>query len=249
MNDKFLYQLHEEPSPEFAKNLRQRLAQPAVNSERRLTVTFPALTLTRKATWARIGIVLAASLTLLMIVSPMRAFVASLLDTISVSGQMFEVTDYYPGDNYGDVTVIEPQILTLADALALFPHQINLPTYTPSGYALDEDHVWVYSGEDAGSLADTVELTWFSADEGVTLRITNRVSSLGEIVAPNSVEEISLDPTHPAVAIRGGWDVDKKAWTDEYGSVRLRWLVGDLTYELIGTDLTQLTEVALSTLN
>ena len=247
MNDKFLHQLHEEPSREFAKNLHQKLTRSTLNSERTLNMNIQTFPVTRKAKLAWIAITLVATLSLLMTVSPVRAFVASLL--ANISGQTFEMTDDYPGDNYsGDVTIIEPQTLTLVDALTVFPHKVNLPIYIPSGYVLDEENVQVYIGEEAGFMADTIEFTWFSDGKGITLSITNRDSSSGETVAPNSVEEIPLDVNHPAVVIRGEWDVDKKAWTNEYGTVRLRWLVDDLTYELSGTDLAQLTEIALSTL-
>jgi hypothetical protein len=247
MNDKFLYQLHEEPSPEFAENLHQKLTQSTLNSERTLNMNFQTFTITQKAKLVWIAITLVASLTLIMTASPVRAFVTSLIDKIS--GQTFVITDDYPGDNHsGDVTIFEPQILAIVDALAVFPHKVNLPTYVPFGYALNEENVRVYIGEDAGFLADTIEITWFSNGKGIILSITNRDLSSGEIVAPNSVEEISLDANHPAVVIRGGWDADKKVWNNEYGNLRLRWLADDLAYELSGTDLTQLTEIALSTL-
>ncbi|MFZ5909688.1 MAG: hypothetical protein ACOYYU_06710 [Chloroflexota bacterium] len=247
MNDKFLHQLHEEPSPEFTKKLHQKLSQLTLTPEGTPKMNFQKFAVTQKPKLALIAIVLVASLTLLLTVSPVRAFMTSLV--AKISGQIFEITDDYPGDNYsGDVTVVEPQILPLSDALAAFPHKVNLPTYIPSGYTLDEENIRVYLGEDAGFLADTIEFTWLSNDKGITLGITNRDLSSGEIVAPNSIEEVSLDANHPAVIIRGGWDADKKMWTNEYGTVRLRWLAGDLSYELSGADLAQLTEMALSIL-
>ena len=244
MNDKFLHQLQEEPNPEFAKNLRQELTQSSLNPKKTLNLNFQTSTFTRKAKLAWIAITLVATMSLLLTVSPVRAFVASLITDIS--GQLFEVTDDYPGS--GNVTIIEPQILTLVEALTVFPHEVNLPTYVPSGYSLDEKFVQVYTGKDAGFLADTIEFTWISNSNRVSLIVTNRDLNSAEVVAPNSVEEISLDANHPAVVIRGGWDADKKVWTNAYGTIRLRWLAGDTTYELSGRDLQQLTESALSTL-
>jgi len=247
MNDKFLHELHEEPNPEFAKKLHQKLTQSTLNSKRTLNMNFQTFHVTRKAKLAWIAIALVATLSLLMTVSPVQAFVSSLITNIA--GQVFEFTDDYPGDNYpGDETIIEPQVLALADALATFPHKVNLPTYIPSGYILNEN-VRVYVGEDAGFVADTIEITWLSENNGIMLIITNRDMSNGEIVAPDSVEEISLDANHPAVVIHGGWDADEKIWTTAYGTIRLRWLAGDITYELMGTDLGQLIEIALSTLD
>ena len=249
MNDKFLYQLHEEPDSEYTKNLQQRLFQLADPPERKLEINFQRLSVTRRAKLVWVTAALAVSILLLVTISPVRAFVQSLITKIA--GQTFEITDDYPGDNYpDDETIIEPQIMSLTDALAAFPHKVNLPTYTPPGYVLNEEKVQLYIGEDAGFMADRIELTWLSSNNQINLIITNRDLSVGEIVAPNSVEEIYLDADHPAAVIRGGWNADKKVWTTEfhYEIVRLRWLNGDLTYELMGTDLEQLTQVALSIL-
>jgi hypothetical protein len=249
MNDKFLYQLHEEPDSEFAKNLQQMLFQLAQPPERKSDMNFERLSVTQRAKLAWITVALAVSVLLFVTISPVRAFVSSLITKIA--GLTFEITADYPGDNYPDhETTIEPQRLSLTDALAAFPHKVNLPTYLPSRYILNEENVRVYIGEDAGFMADTMELTWLSNDKQINLIITNRDLSIAEIVAPNSVEEISLDANHPAAVIRGGWDVDKKAWITKMGYeiVRLRWLSGDLSYELMGTDLEQLKKVALSIL-
>ncbi|HNT55198.1 MAG TPA: hypothetical protein PKG95_10830, partial [Anaerolineaceae bacterium] len=184
-----------------------------------------------------------------MAVTPARAFVASLITDIA--GQLFEVTDDYPGDNYdGEEEIIEPQVMSLAEALAVFPHEIIMPTAVPSECVLDEDHVQVYVGEDAGPFANSMELVWLASTGGCfRLWITEgEYWSNGEIVAPDAVEEISLGSDIAAVLIRGGWDADHKAWSNEYGQLRLRWPVGDLFYELTGTDQEQLIEIATSTL-
>jgi hypothetical protein len=245
MDDSFLYQLHEEPDPKFAKDLRQTLTQVVPSPKWRLKMNFPILTVVRKTKW--VWIVSGATLGLLLFAttSPARALMSSLIE---IAGQSFTMTDDYPGDNDpGETTIIEPQVLSLADALAAFPHEVSLPTYVPFGYLLEEENIRVYVGENAGPFADTVELTW-SNSGGYTflLRITNHDN---EIVGPDSVEEIALDADHPAAVIRGGWDVGAKTWTDGYGRVRLKWLVGELTYDLSGgTDVEQLKHIALSTL-
>lgn len=248
MNDNFLYQLNEEPDSEFTKKLHQRLFNYDVQtSDRKSNINFQRLLATRKAQLGWITVAVAISLLLLTTISPVRAFVSSFI--ANIAGQVFEMTDDYPGDNnLGDEIMIEPQVLSLADALATFPHKVYLPTYIPSGYILNEN-VRVYIGEDTGYIPDTIEITWLAEDSGIILIITNRDWSVGEIVAPNSVEEISLDANHPAVVIRGGWDADEKIWTAAHGTIRLRWLAGEITYELMGTDLEQLIEIALSTLD
>ncbi len=124
-----------------------------------------------------------------------------------------------------------------------------MPTAIPSECVLDEDHVLVYVGEDAGPFANSMEFNWLSSKGGrFRLRITDEEYwSNGEIVAPDAVEEISLGSNLAAVLIRGGWDADHKVWSNEHG-VRLRWPLGDLMYELMGTDQEQLIEIATSTL-
>ncbi|OGN94407.1 MAG: hypothetical protein A2Z71_00660 [Chloroflexi bacterium RBG_13_50_21] len=183
-----------------------------------------------------------------MTISPVRAIVSSLITNIA--GQLFEVTDDYPGDNYaGEVEIIEPQVMSLSDALAAFPYDVQLPTNIPSDYTLDEDNVRVYVGDDAGSFANTIEFGWRSTTPGgFGLKITDHDwNAIGEIVAPNSVEEILLDDAHPAVLIRGGWDADNKVWSNDFG-IRLRWSMDNLFYELMGADQEQLLEIAMLTL-
>jgi hypothetical protein len=95
-----------------------------------------------------------------------------------------------------------------------------------------------------------IEFGWRSTTQNgsILLHITDRdLNAIGEIVAPNSVEEILLDDAHPAVLIRGGWDSDHKVWSSDFG-IRLRWSMDNLFYELTGTDQEQLLEIAISTL-
>jgi hypothetical protein len=125
-----------------------------------------------------------------------------------------------------------------------------LPTNIPSEYTLNEDTVLVYVGDDAGPFANTIEFGWRSTTQNgfILLNVNDRDwAAIGEIVAPNSVEEIFLDDTHPVVLIRGGWDADHKAWSNEHG-LRLRWSMDNLFYELMGSDQEQLLEIAISTL-
>ncbi len=245
MNDKFLYQLQEVPDLEFVNNLHQKLGKNTSVSEQRLIVNFFNLikskSLVHVATFGLIGLIA------LMAISPVRAFVTSLITNIA--GQIFEVTEDYPGDNDpGRVTTIEPQVLSLGDALAIYPHEIQLPTSIPSGYTLNEDNVRVYVGQDAGPFANSIEFEWLAVDRSsLRLRVTDFDLSTGEIVTPDSVEEVLLDANHSAVLIQGGWDADKKVWTNDPG-LRLRWSVNNLIYDLGGDDREQLIDIARSTL-
>jgi len=104
----------------------------------------------------------------------------------------------------------------------------------------------VYVGDDAGLFANTIELEWFSDDHPhLSLRVTD--VDMGEIVAPDSTEEVLLDANHSAVLIRGGWDADNKVWENDV-TFRLRWSMDNLAYDLRGVNREQLIEIAISTL-
>lgn len=245
MDDKFLYQLQEVPDLEFVNHLHKKLGRNYSEPEQRLFVNVNNLIRSKRL--VQVTAFLVISLIAIMAISPARAFVSSLITNIA--GQLFEVTEDYPGDNYpGREEIIEPQLMSLGDALAIFPHDIQLPTYIPSGYTLNEDNVRVYVGDDAGPFANSIEFEWLSGDRpALFLRVTDIDLSTGEIVAPDSVEEITLDTNHSAALIRGGWDADNKVWTNEVG-LRLRWSANNLEYNLAGVNREQLIEIALSTL-
>ena len=247
MDDKFLYQLQEQPDMEFAKNLHRKLVQSQPESKRSLDMDIHNLIKNKKL--VQVVALFVIAIIAIMAISPARAFVPSLITNIA--GQLFEVTEDYPGDNYSDgEEIIEPQVMSLSDALTAFPYSIQLPSNIPSEYVLDEDNVRIYVGDDAGPFANTIEIGWRSTTQNgfIRLHITDSdLTTIGEIVAQNSVEEILLDGVYPAVLIRGGWDADQKVWVDGVG-IRLRWSIGNLFYELTGTDQEQLIEIAISTL-
>ncbi|MCE5209789.1 MAG: hypothetical protein LLG42_15980 [Chloroflexi bacterium] len=204
-------------------------------------------TLIRSKSLVRLTTLLVISLVAIMTISPARAFVSAQITNIA--GQLFKATEDYPGDDYpDDVEVIEPRVLPLGEALSIFPYDIHLPSNIPSEYVLTGDNVRVYVGDAAGPFANTIEFAWLSNNnEGFTLRITDRDwNIIGEVIAPDSTEEILLGDNHPAALIQGGWDADNKVWNNNTG-VRLRWSVDNLGYELMGTDSEQLIEIALST--
>lgn len=248
MDDKFLYQLQEQPDPQFVKTLHSKLTQNEPNSAWRLTKN--VFSSFGRYRLVRATIVVVIALIAIMAISPVRAVVTSVITNIA--GQLFEVTGNYPGDNNPDnEEIIESQVMPLSEALAAFPYEIQLPTHIPLDYVLDEDYVRVYVGKEAGPSANTIEFRWQSDTQAdLTLRITdNDRREIREVVAPGALEEIQLDPDHAAVLIRGVWDADLMAWRMDIGRIRLSWLVGDLSYDLMGIDQDQLIEIALSTLH
>ena len=246
MDDKFLYQLREQPESGFANKLHQKLSQNPVAPAQGIETLVHSLFGNKRLLQAAVFLVIVG--VAVMAISPARAFVASLI--MNIAGLSFDVTSDYPGDNYpGDEETIEPQIMTLDEALAAFPYSIQLPPGIPPEYVLNEETVRVYVGEDAGPFANTIELEWqWNAQGNLMLRITDQDPDTGEIVAPDSLEEIPLDETHSAALIRGGWDADQKAWSNDIGVIRLRWIVDDLTYDLMGADQELMVAIAQSTL-
>ena len=244
MDDKFLYQLKEPPDTEFVNNLYRKLRQDHPEPNRSLNLNFDNLNSKKPVL---VAVFLVISLFVLVVISPARAFVSSFF--ANVAGQLFEVTEDYPGDNYpGGEEIIEPQVMSLEDSLAIFPYSIQLPAHIPSEYILNEDNVRVYVGEDAGPFANTIEFEWISNNHlTLILKIADYDWSIRELVGPDSIEEIFLVEDHSAVLIRGGWDADNKIWNNDVG-VRLRWSVDNLLYELMGADQKQLIEIATSTI-
>ena len=237
MDDKFLYQLREQPRPEFAGNLHRKLtlSQPAFPIwDKRLK---PAFSL------ALVGLALAIAL---MSVTPVRSAVLSFLTR--VGGLSFDVTTDYPGDNYpeDEIVTIEGRMLPLNEAVALLPSPVHLPQNV-----VLEQEVYVYnlgSGDSIFLRGQTQQGVRFYMDI-----MTNPDTNGGEIIFPDSVEEIFLDADHPAALIRGGWNYDTKTWNYAYGSVqfvRIKWTLDNLQYGLGGhlEDLEALLEVARSTL-
>ena len=235
MNDKFLYQLREQPRLEFTENLHRKLAfsRPALPIwDRRLKPAFSLLL---------IGLMLA---TVLMSVTPVRSAVMSFLTR--VGGLSFEVTTDYPGDNYpeDEEITIESRTLPLNEAMALFPYPVHLP----QNVTLEQE---VSVGELSPGYLDV--FLRGQTQQGVRFHMdimTNPDTNGGEIIFPDSVEEIFLDADHPAALIRGGWNYDTKVWDAAYGSVRIKWVLDNLLYTLGGNidDLEALLEVARSML-
>ena len=244
MDDEFLYQLREQPDAQFAQDLQTKLSQKPMIHKWRLNMRFEVLSINRMSKIA-LGMVLIIGL---ITISPARAFFASIIRHIAE--QTFTLTEDYPGDDIPNPDIIEAQIMSLEEAIAIFPYGIKLPTTIPDDFTLEENDVWVYTGEDAGPFSDSINIRWVSDKTVLELDITNRTES--ELIAPESIEEVSLDDEYTAVIIRGGWDANRKMWDDAWGTTRLQWQMDGLTYNLRGggTDITieQLTEMALSIL-
>jgi hypothetical protein len=245
MDDEFLGYLREQPDPAFARSLYQNINRPDLPLERESSRSSLLTFYHQRTKLAWVVFLIVAGFTVIALVaSPVRAFVKALL--IDVAGLSFQVTDTYPGGN-SPVKIINPRIMSLEEALSIFPHEVKIPSYIPSGCSLDETNARIYTGEEAVPFADTLELDW-KPKPCFSLTIRTEVA---EIVASESIEEITLDAEHSAVLIRGGWNADIKEWDTILPGIRLKWQVGDLTYDLHGSEkiiLEDLIEIARSTL-
>ena len=244
MNDKFLYQLREQPRPEFAESLHRKLSlsQPALLLRGgRLKPAFSLSLATPARAVVLIGLLLAI---VLISVTPVRSAVLSFLSR--VGGLSFEVTTDYPGDNYpGEEEItIESRTLPLTEAVALLPSPVHLPQnvvleqeVSVTEWSPGNFHIFL-----RGQTQQDVH--FYMTVQG------DPDPNGGEIIFPDSAEEIFLDADHPAALIRGGWNYDTKAWDDAYGSVRIKWTLDNLLYDLGGQieDLDALLEVARSML-
>ena len=255
MDDKFLYQLQEPLDDPFVEKLHQKLVSTHVGETSENLIrstpmkTQPFFTNKGRLAWTLAFVVLIVAA---FSFSPVRAFITTLVR--EVGGYTFEETEAYPG--FGeDETIIEPQILSLDEAIAAFPAKIRLPTNVPENFVLNENEVRLYIGEAGQPFSDSISFEWKPQAGGgyLTLTITNQMwKENGEVVAPGAVEEVSLNENVTGVVIRGGWAYDQKAWNDEINTIRLRWAVGDLDYELqaAGDEMSieDLTAIALTTI-
>ncbi len=240
MNDEFLYQFRKRPRREFADLLYQRISQP-----RRLAMFTGTLVRRVALGLAAVCLVLAV----VLLVSPgARAMVQGTLRTIGVL--QFEESKENPYMD-GDETTISPQVMSLSEARAALPFAFGVPTWAPAGYVLQEQAVEVtyFSGEPP---VPWVNVEWLEPSSHFGIRLYFRQSGVGnypcgELVGPNSVEEVQV-AGQPAAVVRGGWNVD----TGEYGDissgglVRLVWEREGVCYTLDGATVEEMIQMAES---
>ena len=95
MDDNFLYQLREQPDQGFVKNLYRKLNDGQMVPDKNVASIFKGVFISKKLVLitSLLGILIIS----LVAISPVRAFVSSLIQ--SIAGQTFTVTNEYPGDN------------------------------------------------------------------------------------------------------------------------------------------------------
>jgi hypothetical protein len=246
MDDKFLYQLRENPDTVFVENLQKKLASYQSTPDKKWNIALRPFTGNKTANliWITASIIMV--LLIAMTVTPVRAFILAI--PIEIAGRIFETTDDYPGNDTDDVKIIKPKTMSLDEALTSFPYAVKLPSNVPLEYVMDEEHVRVYLGIENWS--NLIELAWLGEGTGFELAICGNCEfERGEIIAPDAVEEVLLDNQHPAALIRGGWYQNENAWNYNI-ALTLEWQVDNILYRLSSGTLTveQLIEIANSTI-
>ena len=141
MNDKFLYQLREEPTPEFASSLRQRISRHSGSeflSNRKAGTTMKPFFSVKRFALAFVALLLVLALALT--ISPAaRAAVSKIIETITMNGVTVWVSEDIPvlqGESESYAELWTP--LSPAELSARHPDLARLPAWIPDGYVLQE---------------------------------------------------------------------------------------------------------------
>ncbi len=199
MSDKFLRSYRIAPRPAFAQDMRKRLE---IDEEK--TSRVRPLLLHPVALGA---ITLMLVFTLTLIVSP--AARAQVQDWVGqVGGVLFTATGDYP-DGDEPVTIAPGERMSLEDALEILPFTIDLPTWVPEGYVLEETVTLVHF-EDG---AERIFIQWRAPQKALLeLEIEDLPPDESKwLVGLESIEEVLVDG-ETAALVRGGWHVDTKQW-------------------------------------
>ena len=227
MDDRFLYQLREDPDPEFVRALRGRF-QPASEP------TVPRLSLGGwRWGWAVVSLVTLFALTAaLFTLSPgARAWLQS--TTVEVAGRIYTILDAYPQGPDLETRETEPEIVTVEDVLTHSPYPIHLPTYAPPGYELRHDHVLKHAPLPDQPQSNVYVFIWRGPETNLSLMTCGSCPwEQGEAVAPGAVEEVTLANGQSAVLVRGGWYLNDHRWRSDIVAT-LTWQQDDVLYQLL----------------
>jgi hypothetical protein len=222
MNDEFLYKLRRLPRSEFAEALYER-----ISPERRKTVL-------RVATMKRLALSLTALCLMFAAVfsaSPTaRAQVVELIRTITI-GKVDYVDQssmdkfYEEHGDQGETEMLE-QTTSLAEAQAMLPFTLGIPTWVPEGYVLEDDVMLEQSSPSECFYMASVGLTWKNSSGGVIgLHVWYPAESEGEntitiFTELEDVETIEVNGQPAGLERRGS------------GGTMLSWTQGNALYLL-----------------
>lgn len=201
MNEDFVRQFKKQPDSQLVEKIHLRLEK----KERTQTIKRYSM-LSGLALFFVFGMLMTFS-------STVRADVINLIKEIA--GLQYEVTVNYPGGSEKDVTIIEPEYLSLEEARSRFPAPIQLPTYVPQRYERLADMQFYIWSEDSSTLT----IIWEKREEDILVGMISlniapcpsSSTSCGMIVGEGALEEIALNGK-PAAVVRGGWNYDTKEY-------------------------------------
>ncbi len=227
MDDRFLYQLREDPDPEFVQALRDRF--PATSHKVDHSI----------AAWRWRWHLAAASLVAMLVLSVAlfifspgaRALLKS--TTVEIAGRIYTVLDAYPQGPDLETREPQPEIVSVEDALVSSPYPIHLPTYTPEGYAFRHDHVLKYAPLSDQPQSNVYYFVWRGPENNLSLMTCGACPwEQGEYVASGAVEEVTLANGQPAVLVRGGWYLNEHRWRSDVVTT-LTWQRDNVLYQLL----------------
>jgi len=197
MNDRFLRDYSITPRPAFIQDLRNRVGIQKDNGLRVRSLQLRPIAIG--------AITLLLALTLTLAVSP--AVRAQLQEwTGVIGGVLFTATGDYPGEG-GSVTIIPSEEMSLNEARAVLPFTVDLPTWVPQGYALEEK-VSILRFEDG---VERIYIHWGSPEKALLELNIENTADPKWLVGPESIEELSVNGKLAAL-VRGGWNADTKQW-------------------------------------
>jgi hypothetical protein len=220
MNEDYLKRFQKMPDSLFLDKIQLRLARKERVGMIKRYVRLSVLTL-----FFAFGLLMAVS-------SQARADVISLFEKIG--GLDYQITNNYPGGSDEDITIIEPEFLSLEDARSRFPSPVQLPTYVPQGYERPADgNVELYNWGNGASLS--LKIMWRKWEENKLVgmidfdisQCSSASSSCGMIVGDGALGEITLNGK-PATLVRGAWNYDTQHY-DLSLEMDIQWRYDDNT--------------------
>lgn len=222
MDDKFMFNLQQQPSADFAAGLQSRLK--GINADR----------ISRHARQTRLAIIAALVLVMITAVSwsipSVRAGIKA--SFANIAGQVFNITEEYPVS--AEVTTVTPEILPVMDALEKFPVAIKLPEWVPQGCQL-QDTAELYLG--INDFPDLLVLRYDfneSGMPGIHLSVSPEGSFAAEMVGTENIIEVPIGETLVGALIKGGWYENTHQWED-LDQWQLSWVDSGVYYALSGS--------------
>ncbi len=230
MENKLLTELY----PEISQDQKQRINHRMLRLQSQGVQPKPQFVF--KPLLAGILLVLALAVTSFAFIPGVRASFMHYLRNIA--GVNLMVDNQYPGvDN---PRIIQPQNLSLQQALDAFQADLVLPEQLPGGQVLNAGLVNYYP---AGSgLEEGISGRWGTINFSVYRPMTENGATL---VGTNQIAQIQLTDDIQAVQYQGGWNADTKTW-DDSAILRytIQWKQNGLDFHLCGANLDQLQAAA-----